>query len=109
MADEPGDDHHDRLVHLVGHDHALADLASASAHLVNLPGGPSSARALRALRTNSRAASAARPRPPPARLPPRAARALSRSASLPFAPPLLLSAAAGPRPSRALVPPWCCA
>src|SRR2546426_3145734 len=42
VADEPGDDHHDRLVHLVGHDHALADLASAdrkstrlnSSHLV---------------------------------------------------------------------------
>src|SRR2546426_12145688 len=32
VADEPGDDHHDRLVHLVGHDHALADLASAGAH-----------------------------------------------------------------------------
>src|SRR6266516_2905423 len=47
----------------------------------NSPGGPSSARALRALRTNPRAAPAARPGPTPARLPPRAARALSRSAS----------------------------
>ncbi len=37
---------------------------------------------MRALRSNVRAAPAARPRPTPARLPPRAARALSRSASL---------------------------
>src|SRR5438128_5570497 len=39
----------------------------------NTPGGPSSARALRALRSNIRAAPAARPGPTPARLPPRAA------------------------------------
>src|SRR3989454_9097342 len=70
VADEPGDDHHDRLVHLVGHDHALADLASASAHLVNAPG---------ARPVLGRCAPCG---PTPARLPPRAARALSRSAAL---------------------------
>src|SRR2546426_11405545 len=47
VADEPGDDHHDRLVHLVGHDHALADLASASAHLVLLGARPLLARCAR--------------------------------------------------------------
>src|SRR2546426_7961288 len=81
VADEPGDDHHDRLVHLVGHDHALACLAATSAHLINSPGGPSAARALRALRCSD----APRPRRP--------ARALSRSASL---------APGGPSSARAL-------
>src|SRR5438105_4763758 len=42
-------------------------------HLINSSGGPSAARALRALRTNARAASAPRPGPTPARLPPCAA------------------------------------
>src|SRR5882724_7281674 len=49
------------------------DLDEREAGNTNTPGGPSSARALRALRTNARAAPAARPRPTPARLPPRAA------------------------------------